>query len=412
MASPISASGLLRAAGALVHPPRNAYADVVHALQQRFSAHAVTLTDSGTSALTLALRIVVGAGNTVAFPAYVCVDLIAAAQRANVRVRLYDVDPHTLSPDLDSVRRVVAEGVDAVTVVHLYGFPADVDAVRTIAGAHGIPVIEDAAQQAGATLHGRRAGALGDVAVLSFGRGKGTTGGNGGALLALQPHWDDAVHNAMRNAPHHELPNKSYTELHNHVPRGLRDVIGAAASWVLGRPAIYNIPSSIPSLHLGETVYHEAGEPAALSYAAATLLRSTLASVDAHIAKRQRNANALRGALDNTDVAEHSATQRAMYASEHTSHLHACTPVDGGTAGYLRFPVMTKDSTQPNPLLGIVRGYPRPLSEQPELRALLHPSREPLTGARALAQRLMTLPTHHMVTSADLNALRAWLHTA
>jgi dTDP-4-amino-4,6-dideoxygalactose transaminase len=359
----------------------------MRALEDRFSPRAFALTDSGTSALTLALRIVVGAGNTVAFPAYVCVDLIAAARRANVRVRLYDVDPRTLSPDLDSVRRVVGEGVEAVTVVHLYGLPADVDAVRGITQAHGIPLIEDAAQHAGATLRGRRTGTLGDVSILSFGRGKGTTGGNGGALLTRDPRWQDEINAASMGL----------------TPSGLGDVIGATASWLLGRPRIYNIPSSIPALHLGETVYHEAGEPGALSYAAATLLQSAFASADAHVAIRQRHAAALRQALD--DAHAHVVAGGAQ-------HIYACAPVEGGVGGYLRFPVMTGESTQPAPPLGIVRGYPRPLSEQPELHALLHPSREPLTGAHELARRLMTLPTHHMVTPSDITALSAWLRTA
>ncbi|MDQ3520445.1 MAG: DegT/DnrJ/EryC1/StrS family aminotransferase, partial [Gemmatimonadota bacterium] len=76
-------------------------------LTERFGAQAVALTDSGTSALVLALRLAAGAGGTVAFPGYACIDLAAAARFAGVRVRLYDVDPASLSPDLDSVRRTL-----------------------------------------------------------------------------------------------------------------------------------------------------------------------------------------------------------------------------------------------------------------------------------------------------------------
>lgn len=387
VASPLSAVGLLRATGAVVRPPRDAHPDVARTLAHRFSATAVALTDSGTAALTLALRLVVGEGRTVAFPAYVCVDLIAAAKRANVRVRLYDVDPRTLSPDLDSVHRVLAEGVDAITVVHLYGLPADVDAIRELSEPYGIPVIEDAAQHAGAMLRDRRAGALGDVSILSFGRGKGTTSGNGGALLTHDARWVDAV---RASAPDTSMP----------IGRGTRDVIGATASWLLGRPSVYDIPSSIPSLHLGETVYHDASEPAPMSYAAAALLRTSLASADAHRALRQQHADLLRRTLD----AAHTAGRAA--------HLRACTPVEGGVAGYLRFPVVTAETTRPAPLLGIVRGYPRPLSEQPELRPLLLPSRETHPGAHELARRLMTLPTHHLVSARDLDALNTWLRTA
>lgn len=118
------------------------------ALSTRYDARAVALTDSGTAALVLAMRLTAPRG-TVALPAYGCVDLIAAAVRARVRVRLYDVDPATLSPDLDSVRQALARGADAVVVAHFYGYPADIPGVRALADAAGARVIEDAAQHAG-----------------------------------------------------------------------------------------------------------------------------------------------------------------------------------------------------------------------------------------------------------------------
>ena len=59
-------------------------------------------------------------------------------------MRLYDVDPVTLSADLDSVSRVLAAGASAIVVSHLFGYPADVPAVAALAAAHGAAVIEDA----------------------------------------------------------------------------------------------------------------------------------------------------------------------------------------------------------------------------------------------------------------------------
>jgi dTDP-4-amino-4,6-dideoxygalactose transaminase len=353
---------------------------IVDVLTQRFRARAVALTDSGTSALVLALRMAAGEGGIVAFPSYVCVDLIAAARRAQVQVRLYDVDPRTLGPDLDSLQRTLTEGVDAVLVAHLYGLPVDVPAVRAVITPHGVPLIEDAAQHAGAKLHGDRAGMLGDLSVLSFGRGKGTTAGNGGAVLALSEQFASLV--AMTSQ---RLPPSG---------RGMSDVVGATASWALGRPSLYGIPASIPALHLGETIYHVAHEPAALSLGGATLLRSTLGSVDRYTALRRRNAEALR------EVAGQAR------------HVRACTPIVGSEPGYLRFPLVATGKTAPAPALGIVRGYPRPLSDEPELQSILRPTQGSFPGARELANSLLTLPTHHLVTPADLRALGAWLRAA
>jgi dTDP-4-amino-4,6-dideoxygalactose transaminase len=385
VASRISVGALARGLAATVRPPARTEATTVAAVTRtlltRYRANHVTLLDSGTSALVAALRIVAGPQRTVAYPAFACVDLIAAARLADVRVRLYDIDPVTLSPDLDSLCRTLADGVDAIVVAHLFGFPADVASVRVVADQFGVPIIEDAAQRAGATLHGARAGGLGDVSILSFGRGKGITAGTGGALLSLDKRWNEPVTQLGEQLAHHR------------PAPGVGAWVGATASWLVGRPAIYTIPASIPALHLGETVYHDAHEPAPLSAAAAAILRVTLSHADQDALHRRRIAATLREAV------------------LHSTHLRACTPVAAGVSGYLRFPVVADPPVAPIPRLGIVRSYPRTLAEQSELQPLLLPSAEPFYGAQELATRLLTLPTHHMVTAGDLRQLTAWLRT-
>lgn len=379
VASPITA-GILAAAALDTTLGRDRRSQVAEAVTREFGASAALLTDSGTSALVLALRLAAGAGGTIAMPGYACVDLIAAARRANVAVRLYDIDPLTLTPDLDSVARVLAQGARAIVVAHLYGYPADVAAIRTIVDASGAVVIEDAAQQAGATLRGVRAGSMGDMSVLSFGRGKGTTAGNGGALLAFSERWTNAVADARSTL---EPPSS-----------GRSDLVGSAASWSLGRPALYALPASIPALHLGETVFHEAHEPRRLSRAAAALLHRTLLLAPAALSARRQRALRLRA------------------ASQNSHRVESVVPLGGAEPGYLRFPVRVRSDIAPAPRLGITPAYPRPLSEEPELQPLLVPSPEPLRGAHDLARQLVTLPTHHMLTSADMDALVHWLQPA
>src|SRR6185437_9588828 len=178
VASPLSAGNIVGATLDTI-ARRDASERVRNAIAVEFGARDVLLTDSGTSALVLALRTFAKVTMPVAMPAYVCVDLIAAARRAGVRVRLFDIDPHTLSPDMDSLQRAMNAGVSAIVIAHLYGFPADMPTVMKMARDAGVPVIEDAAQHAGATIAGKSAGSFGDVTVLSFGRGKGTTSGRG-----------------------------------------------------------------------------------------------------------------------------------------------------------------------------------------------------------------------------------------
>ncbi|HEX6062963.1 MAG TPA: DegT/DnrJ/EryC1/StrS family aminotransferase, partial [Longimicrobiales bacterium] len=96
-------------------------------VKDHWLARDVVLTDSGTTALTLAIKAVVPAGGVVALPAWGCYDLATAAVGAGARVVLYDVEPATLTPDLASLQRALAYGARAVVVAHFYGVPVDME---------------------------------------------------------------------------------------------------------------------------------------------------------------------------------------------------------------------------------------------------------------------------------------------
>lgn len=383
--SPVSGRGLaaaLRAglaagrdgdAGADAGPP----AALAAALRARFHADAAVLTDSGTSALVLALRLAVPPGGTVALPGFGCIDLSAACELAGVRARLYDLDPATLSPDLDSLRATLGRGVDAVVVAHFYGYPADVPAVAALAAAHGVPVIEDAAQAAAGVLGERRIGGFGTYTVLSFGRGKGTTGGGGGALLARGAAAARAEGAAAPLAP---AP----------ASEGWKRVGIVAAQWALGRPSLYWLPSAMPQLRLGQMVYHPAEEPSRLPLPSAALALDSLRRADGEAAGRARVAARLLG-----DV----------------PIAGAVTPIAGARPGYLRL-AHRRAGGPPAPALGIYLAYPQTLAEHPPLAPLLHAGEHAGAGSVELRDTLYTLPTHHFVTPRDVPRLTAWMRGA
>jgi len=124
---------------------------------------------NGTDGLTIALRALgVGPGDevvTVPFTFYATAEAIAQTGATPVFV---DVLPDTLCIDPAAVARAVTPRTKAVVPVDLFGLPADMDAVREVAAAHGLAVVEDACQAWGATYRGRRAGSLGDLGVFSF----------------------------------------------------------------------------------------------------------------------------------------------------------------------------------------------------------------------------------------------------
>jgi len=79
-----------------------------------------------------------------------------------------DADPRTYNIDVHQIEAAVTDRTKAIMPVHLYGQPADMDAVLDVAKRHGLFVIEDACQAHGARYSGRRVGAIGDVSAFSF----------------------------------------------------------------------------------------------------------------------------------------------------------------------------------------------------------------------------------------------------
>jgi perosamine synthetase len=143
---------------------------------------------SGTAAVELALRGVgVQAGDEVILAAY---DFKANFQNVlglHAVPVLVDLDPVTWQLDPSRIEAALTPKTRAVIISHLHGGVVDAPRVRQISDARGIAVVEDACQNPGATLFGRRAGTWGDVGVLSFGGSKLLTAGRGGAILTSKP---------------------------------------------------------------------------------------------------------------------------------------------------------------------------------------------------------------------------------
>lgn len=94
-----------------------------------------------------------------------------------------DISPGTFCLDPESVRQKIGARTRAIMVVHLFGCPADMDALLALGREHDLAVIEDCAQATGARYKGRRVGALGDFGAFSLQASKNLTGGEGGILI-------------------------------------------------------------------------------------------------------------------------------------------------------------------------------------------------------------------------------------
>lgn len=389
--SPLSAAAVFAGAHALVRNGRagpGAEDRVVALLTERYSPRAVLLTESGTAALTAAL---LGAlhdrpGRPVALPAYACYDLATAADGADVPVLLYDTDPHTLAPDVAQLQALMRQGPAAIVVVHLYGYPVDLTPVHRLASEAGAVVIEDAAQAVGATLNGRPVGAQSSLAVLSFGRGKGLTGGSGGALLA------------------HDTPGQRILEtvrgLVGAPRRGWPELFTMAAQLVLERPNLYALPAALPFLQLGETRYRAPRplrRPASVS---CPVLAATWALSEREAKLRRRNA------------------ERLLFELRCQPGFQTVQTVDQARPGYLRLPVLASvearraAGTLAARRLGIMPGYPKALCDLERFRPRCLNRDAAFAGSRLLAERLCTLPTHGRLSPRDLARLEQWIRTA
>jgi dTDP-4-amino-4,6-dideoxygalactose transaminase len=167
----------------------------VSALEQEFASycnveHAIGVS-SGTSALHLALLAAgIGAGDeviTVPFTFYATAAAIGYVGGVPVYV---DIDPGTFNMDVTRVEAAITARTRAILPVHLYGQPADMDAILEIAARHKLLVIEDVAQAHGAEYQGRRTGGIGDIGCFSFYPSKNLgAAGEGGMVTTNNPEY-------------------------------------------------------------------------------------------------------------------------------------------------------------------------------------------------------------------------------
>jgi dTDP-4-amino-4,6-dideoxygalactose transaminase len=130
--------------------------------------HAVSVS-SGSDALRLCLLALgIGAGDEVVTPAFSFIASATAVLQVGARPVFADVDPLTLTLAPDRAEAAITGRTRALLAVHLYGLPAAMDALRAVAEARGLLLIEDAAQAFGASWRGQPAGGLGTAAGFSF----------------------------------------------------------------------------------------------------------------------------------------------------------------------------------------------------------------------------------------------------
>jgi perosamine synthetase len=317
------------------------------ALAARLGGGACLAISSGRAALYLALRVLSSASSrrVVVVPAYTCYTVPAAVVKAGLRVRPCDIDPETLDFDPASLRDSVRDDVLAVVAAGLYGIPADLAAVRSIASSHGAYVIDDAAQCFGAAAFGQSSGGEGDLGVTSFGRGKGLSTYEGGALVSRDPE--------------HVRAARALLGAEASSGHGGSVMLKAVGYSVFQRPRLYGLIRRIPALKLGVTVFDPGFEVGPLGRFQAALGLEALTIVDRVIAARRQSADFYVGRLDSV------------------RGLARVRVPEGRLPVWLRFPLLAASRDIRERFLagadaaglGVSASYPRAVTQIPELAA-------------------------------------------
>ncbi|MDD1651988.1 MAG: DegT/DnrJ/EryC1/StrS family aminotransferase [Methanomicrobiales archaeon] len=151
------------------------------------SRYAISV-NSGTAALHVAVAAAgIGPGDEVIVPPYTFTATASAVLMHNGVPAFADVTPDTFNLDPGRVEEAITGRTKALIPVHLFGHPAEMDALMEIARDHDLAVIEDCAQAPGAEYRGRKVGTIGHLSAFSFQRTKNMTTGEGGMILTDDP---------------------------------------------------------------------------------------------------------------------------------------------------------------------------------------------------------------------------------
>lgn len=306
--------------------------------------HCITVA-SGTEALLISLMALgIGPGDEVITTPFTFVATAEVIVFLGATPVFVDVEPDTCNIDASKIEAVISEKTKAIIPVSLYGQPADMDEINTIAAMHGLSVIEDACQSFGATYKGKKSCNLSTIGCTSFFPSKPLgCYGDGGAIFTS----DDALAQACREIRVH---GQSKRYVHTRIGVGGRfDTIQAAVLLAKLKQFEWEIDQRIK---IGEQ-YNQLMDQYAIQR---VQQKSDRTSVFAQYTVL----------VDNRDEVQKRLTEGV---SPSPISLHS-SPVSVPTAVH----------------------YPVPLNEQPAYQQLCRGLDAPV--AAALAKRVMSLPMH------------------
>jgi len=164
--------------------------------------------NSGTAALHLAVQAVTNPGDEVLVQSLTFVASFQAISAAGAVPVACEVNPDTVTLDLEDAARRITPRTRAVMPVHYASNPGDLEAIYQFAQGYGLRVIEDAAHAFGCTYQGRKIGSFGDLVCFSFDGIKNITSGEGGAVVTSDPRVIQSVQDARLLGVHRDTEKR------------------------------------------------------------------------------------------------------------------------------------------------------------------------------------------------------------
>jgi len=335
---------------------------------------------SGTSALyvlLLAMKELRPGRDEVVLPAYTVPTLTLAFNSVGLKTVLCDVDRTTFNMSPESMRSVVTDKTLAIIPVHMFGFPCTMKDSLSVAKERGAYVLEDACQSPGAKLDGKRVGAIGDAGIFSLCKGKNISTFHGGLLTTDNDEIAAIAKKIISTMPPRSLSYRLAT------PAVLTALSFAMRPWFYG--AFYKLIKNFKS-----TEVHETFHPTVYNGFMAAVGNSMMPSIESWNSRRRENGQAIMSGLRDID----GVTLPRI--------------IDGAEPVYNHVPIVVDDisrlETMQHALFdgGIDTGrmYEKSINHIYDLGYKNDP--EPFPDADYIAPRLLTLPSHHYLTKADI----------
>lgn len=324
----------------------------------------------------------------VVIPSYTCYSVAASIIAAGLEVMVCDIDTTTLSYDPAQLESIDYTRVLAVVSANLYGIPNDLNRIEYVAASNGVCLIDDAAQSLGATLGNRQVGTFGDAGLFSLDKGKNITSINGGVLVAKNSRLAEALGEGLRKLP--KL----------HINTRLANYVKLIAYAAFLHPRTYWIPKSIPFLGLGETPYDEEIEEATYHAQLSPIAIGQLSR------------------LEMTDNSRRTIAKRYQEELRDIPSVRSIEVIPDSNPVYLRYPIRITDPTirttflNRSQKLGTSVSYPASVATIPQLRERIAVHNNKCDAGNAVANQIVTLPTHTFVNEGDIASICNLLTTS